>query len=99
MQKYRKQNSSKNETSDYDNRQNNNSNENDNNIFKHDASVTEVRNILGPFGANLSALLNQSLGAISFYIPIVLFCWFIRVCVGKKIPNIFNVSFLCFRSM
>ncbi|MDC3176589.1 DNA translocase FtsK 4TM domain-containing protein [Alphaproteobacteria bacterium] len=70
------------------------SHENDNNIFKHNSSVTEVRNILGPFGANFSALLFKSLGTISFYIPIVLFCWLIKIIVVKKIPNTLNASFL-----
>ena len=70
------------------------SHENDNNIFKHNSSVTEVRNILGSFGANLSALLFESLGTISFYIPIVLFCWLIKIIVVKKIPNTLNASFL-----
>ena len=70
------------------------SHENDNNIFKHNSSVTEIRNILGSFGANLSALLFKSLGTISFYIPIVLFCWFIKIIVVKKIPNTLNASFL-----
>ena len=49
---------------------------------------------LGPFGANLSALLFESLGTISFYIPIVLFCWLIKIIVVKKIPNTLNASFL-----
>ena len=70
------------------------SHENDNNIFKHNSNVTEVRNILGPFGANLSALLFKSLGTISFYIPIVLFCWLIKIIIVKKIPNTLNASFL-----
>ena len=68
--------------------------ENDNNIFKYDSNVDEINNILGFFGANLSASLLKSFGDAKFYFPLVFFCWFIRVIIYEKIPSVLNVSLL-----
>ncbi len=68
--------------------------ESDNNIFRYDSNVDEINNILGFFGANLSASLFKSFGDAKFYFPLVFFCWLIRVVIYKKIPSVLNVSLI-----